>query len=304
MRRRIAVLITTATLTGTAIGQVELYAVDFPGNLYRVNQSTGNATLIAFTGTDRLNAAAADAGGAILASRTRNPSVGTDFNALIRIDAATGAGTTIANYGLLNDLRGLAFGAGGVLYGVRDASLSDELVRIDPGTGAVTLIGAVGRTDIQGLTATDTGELYAVGVTGTGGSLHRIDPATGLGTIVLANLNAGQDVQALEWETGTSAWVARASLRRIDLVTGTPSIIGAMGPSDVRGLAAVRPVGCYANCDGSTVPPVLNVGDFTCFLQRFAAGDSYANCDQSTIPPVLNVGDFTCFLQRFAAGCP
>jgi hypothetical protein len=64
------------------------------------------------------------------------------------------------------------------------------------------------------------------------------------------------------------------------------------------------PCVCYANCDGSTVAPVLNVGDFTCFLQRFAAGESYANCDGSTIPPVLNVGDFTCFLQRFAAGCP
>jgi hypothetical protein len=61
---------------------------------------------------------------------------------------------------------------------------------------------------------------------------------------------------------------------------------------------------CYANCDQSTVAPILNVGDFTCFLQRFAAGDSYANCDQSTVQPVLNVGDFTCFLQRFAAGCP
>jgi hypothetical protein len=61
---------------------------------------------------------------------------------------------------------------------------------------------------------------------------------------------------------------------------------------------------CYANCDSSTTAPILNVGDFTCFLQRFAAGDSYANCDQSTQPPVLNVGDFTCFLQSFAAGCP
>jgi hypothetical protein len=60
---------------------------------------------------------------------------------------------------------------------------------------------------------------------------------------------------------------------------------------------------CYANCDQSTAAPVLNVADFTCFLQRFAAGDSYANCDQSTAMPVLNVADFTCFLQRFAAGC-
>jgi hypothetical protein len=60
---------------------------------------------------------------------------------------------------------------------------------------------------------------------------------------------------------------------------------------------------CYANCDGSTTAPVLNVGDFTCFLQKFAAGNSYANCDASTTPPVLNVGDFTCFLQKYAAGC-
>jgi hypothetical protein len=62
--------------------------------------------------------------------------------------------------------------------------------------------------------------------------------------------------------------------------------------------------GCYANCDDSTTAPVLNVADFTCFLQRFAAGESYANCDQSTTVPVLNVADFTCFLQSFASGCP
>jgi photosystem II stability/assembly factor-like uncharacterized protein len=61
---------------------------------------------------------------------------------------------------------------------------------------------------------------------------------------------------------------------------------------------------CYANCDGSTAPPVLNIGDFVCFQARFAAGDSYANCDGSTIPPVLNVNDFVCFQQAFAAGCP
>ena len=60
---------------------------------------------------------------------------------------------------------------------------------------------------------------------------------------------------------------------------------------------------CYANCDGSTTPPILNVLDFTCFLNKFAAGATYANCDASTTPPVLNVLDFACFLNRFAAGC-
>jgi hypothetical protein len=70
---------------------------------------------------------------------------------------------------------------------------------------------------------------------------------------------------------------------------------------------------CYANCDGSTTPPILNVEDFTCFINQFAAASQlppsqqlthYANCDQSTTPPVLNVEDFTCFINAFAAGCP
>jgi hypothetical protein len=60
---------------------------------------------------------------------------------------------------------------------------------------------------------------------------------------------------------------------------------------------------CYANCDNSTTPPVLNVIDFLCFLNRFAQNDPWANCDGSTIAPVLNVNDFICFQGRFAAGC-
>lgn len=74
----------------------------------------------------------------------------------------------------------------------------------------------------------------------------------------------------------------------------------------------VTPV-CYANCDASTTPPVLNVDDFTCFINEFASAQSlpyeqqlvhYANCDSSTTAPVLNVEDFTCFINAFAAGCP
>ena len=60
---------------------------------------------------------------------------------------------------------------------------------------------------------------------------------------------------------------------------------------------------CPLNCDGSTTPPALNTGDFTCFLQQYAAQDPYANCDNSTTPPTVNTGDFTCFLQKYAAGC-
>jgi glucose/arabinose dehydrogenase len=70
---------------------------------------------------------------------------------------------------------------------------------------------------------------------------------------------------------------------------------------------------CWANCDGSTIAPILNVEDFTCFINEFAAAQAlphdeqlnhYANCDSSTTAPVLNVEDFSCFINRFAAGCP
>jgi hypothetical protein len=70
---------------------------------------------------------------------------------------------------------------------------------------------------------------------------------------------------------------------------------------------------CYANCDASTTPPVLNVEDFTCFINEFANAQGlpheqqvlhYANCDRSTTLPVLSVEDFTCFINAFAAGCP
>jgi len=60
---------------------------------------------------------------------------------------------------------------------------------------------------------------------------------------------------------------------------------------------------CYANCDNSTIAPILNVSDFICFQTKYAAGDPYANCDGSTIPPVLNVSDFICYQTKYAAGC-
>jgi probable HAF family extracellular repeat protein len=68
-------------------------------------------------------------------------------------------------------------------------------------------------------------------------------------------------------------------------------------------VAYVGGIYCYANCDGSITAPALNIADFTCFLQKFAAGDPYANCDGSTTEPILNIADFTCFLSQFAAGC-
>ena len=100
-----------------------------------------------------------------------------------------------------------------------------------------------------------------------------------------------------------------------DIVTGgsitgrfnpvTLPAVGSFGPAHVVYLPTVTRVSmCYANCDGSNTPPILNVNDFGCFLNAYAAGDPYANCDGSTTPQVLNVLDFACFLNKYAAGCP
>jgi hypothetical protein len=78
-----------------------------------------------------------------------------------------------------------------------------------------------------------------------------------------------------------------------NLNSGTVSVLNSGSP----------PAPCYANCDNSTTPPILNVNDFQCFLNKYAAGNSTANCDNSTTPPILNVNDFQCFLNKFAAGC-
>jgi hypothetical protein len=108
--------------------------------------------------------------------------------------------------------------------------------------------------------------------------------------------------ETLRW-IGTSNANLQQGQMKWSTLAGT---VGGATAADftIATLTCGGPAPCYANCDQSTVAPILNVGDFTCFLQRFAAGDSYANCDNSTVAPVLNVGDFTCFLQRFAAGCP
>ena len=68
-------------------------------------------------------------------------------------------------------------------------------------------------------------------------------------------------------------------------------------------LVGGTPTGCYANCDNSTTAPCLNVNDFICFNNAFAASLPYANCDASTITPTLNVNDFICFNNAFASQC-
>ncbi len=164
------------------------------------------------------------------------------------------------------------------------------------GNGTFNIVDVVLRTTIQG------GPEGAVFITGTNPLFTQ--PAVlvseyGAGRVVAYDIDANSDAipsTRRDFITGLSG----AEGATTDPVTGQFIFATFGGGNQVIAVRGFVPTACYPNCDGSGT---LDVADFTCFLQRFASGDSYANCDNSTTPPVLNVADFTCFLQQFAAGC-
>jgi hypothetical protein len=190
----------------------------------------------------------------------------------------------------------------------------------DPATGTVIIPGVFCGSEISGLQQNNAGQLMFIvsltddgsGTTFYGVNDHAVmvwDPVQGLMLVY----RTGNDISNLVgFQPDTVDLItahANAEGGSNELSDNGWLVFGvstaAPGPANSALLRARIPAPpCYANCDGSTTAPVLNVGDFTCFLQKYAAGDPYANCDHSTTPPVLNVGDFTCFLQKYAAGCP
>jgi catechol 2,3-dioxygenase-like lactoylglutathione lyase family enzyme len=226
--------------------------------------------------------------------------------------------TTSADYAtaVAADRTGGAYAAGstggsvgGISFGGRDA----WLIRYDAIGNRLwdRQIGTSGQDEAVALAPDGAGGVYIAGIT-TG---NLAAPSAGGTDIWLARYDG----------TGLQLWVRQFGSPDADhvhdmapgpgggiyLAGQTGGSLG--GPLSGAADAWVARFGCYANCDGSATPPVLNVEDFTCFINQFAAAqalpyqqqlDHYANCDQSTTPPVLNVEDFSCFINRFAAGCP
>jgi hypothetical protein len=137
--------------------------------------------------------------------------------------------------------------------------------------------------------------IYAFGHANAEGDTVRINAYNAAGALV-----GSVDAQAAT--PGFVGFVSSTPIARI-VVTPLGNVDGRNGMDNLQIGTTPIPSACYANCDSSASAPVLNVQDFTCFLQRYAAGNGYANCDGSTSAPALNVSDFTCFLQRYAAGC-
>jgi hypothetical protein len=165
-----------------------------PNNLYKINRSTGAATLIGGFGLINMKTIVFDnLTGTLYGSQGAGPS-----SSFYRIDTSTGFATLIGPIGVFGDnsVSGLSFNPqSNVLYGITGGPYPNSyLITINPSTGAGTLVAAVSPPPIghafRGISFDpDTGILYGMDsggqANGTGPSkgLYTIDVATGTPTL-------------------------------------------------------------------------------------------------------------------------
>lgn len=196
-----------------------------PEFLYEVNPNTGATTLIGACGVTSIQAFAINASGVAYAwAITTTQGLGT-------INLATGAYTDVSGANGGGDIQALAFGPGGRLFGGRD-----QLEVIDTATGARSVIGAGGYSDVRGfefrevgppctgsekikkakckngkLKVKTTGGTPATTVTGatTGACGSQTKSATvkanGSATIKFTGCGSGAGNVDVDWECGASA---------------------------------------------------------------------------------------------------
>lgn len=92
----------------------------------------------------------------------------------------------------------------------------------------------------------------------------------------------------------------------VDSLGGTRNLVALGLFHHGSAVIEVRPSNCYADCDAlGTGYRSLDIFDYLCFQNRFAARDPYAcDCDTSTGQGVCDIFDFLCFRNAFDAGCP
>jgi hypothetical protein len=180
----------------------------------------------------------------------------TTIELLATIDVWSGVYTVIGPTGR-TDLQSLAWNSSGALYALGTDG-GGSLCRVDPSTGAATLIGGgeFGADD-QALAFLPDGRLVACGA-----NLLSVDAATGATTLI--GPTGFTDIIAL-----AQVAVCYANCDHQD----SPPILNITDFICFQTkFAAGDP---SANCDLSTSPPLLNVNDFVCFMAAFT---SAANC--------------------------
>jgi len=153
------------------------------------------------------------------------------------IDTTTGALTLIGNSGI-PQLQDLALSPDGIYYASAGLTGNQQLVTINPTTGAGTVVGPIapggGLQFMNGLAFGNDGTLYGTGTPpgGTSSNLYRIDRTTGATTLIGSTNAPGVnalDVSANGTLYGWSTNPGPIGLRTINTTTGTSTLLGPAG---------------------------------------------------------------------------
>lgn len=232
------------------------YGEDALGNLYRIDLSAHAATSLGGAGyygsqpiVDITGLSAWD--GSMFA-------VSDGIKALLKIDATTGSASIVGGLGLSGGGSGqydsydfgMAADCNGTFW--LSSAVTGQLWRVNPATGATTLVGALGH-GITGLVARGT---TLFGAAGRGdNSFYRIDTATGAATRIGgfgSGVPAWVDSVAMSFDDSGTLWAVLnyippapgsstvpdwSDLATIDPVTGHVTIVGPItGPPALRGV--------------------------------------------------------------------
>lgn len=232
----VALAVAAAALPAQSFGG-DCIGITFQGAVLRFSPGT--------TATQQIGTAPPGGNGMAIDNRdriwttTQTGVLGAFQHHLAVIDPLTGAVTLPFGTLDVGDLRGLAAEFSGDLLAIRDGAASDELVRIDTDTGAVTVIGPTGFTGIQAL---DDSVLGLVAWDINVGLLF-VDPVTGVATDPFPAVGgpAGMQWLATDPMSGT-LYVGRSTVQVLDLQTGQvgPAVTLAGAP-DLRGAEFTLP---------------------------------------------------------------
>ena len=210
-------------------------------------------------------------------------------------------------------LQGIGDLAGGSFSSAAYAASGDGSIIVGSGTSAVG-VEAMRWTEASMMTGLGhfTGDTFsrALGISDDGETIVGFSGSPNAQAFIWTEkmgLQHVRDVLIAKGATGLDGW----TLTHVTAASADGSTITGYGRNPhgfteawvaYLGLAKAA---CYADCDISTGTGILDIFDFLCFGNRFAANDPYAcDCDTSTGPGVCDIFDFLCFGNAFEAGCP
>lgn len=209
-------------------------------SLARLNLSNGQlVTFPSVSGGDMKDVAVA-ADGSILAT-DGGPSGGMAADGrLVRLDQANGNATMVAEGGNLINPLGIAIAEDGMVYVTNsDGTGHGQVVRIDPTTGAQSIVASTPLVSPWGIAFLPNGDLVVADSGYNGafrGALVRIDPATGAQTPLLLEHLSGPIDNATGVAVDASGEVlvterSSAQIDRVNLATGVAQLVAGSVPS-------------------------------------------------------------------------